>query len=53
MFADTFEAVVGCFGSRFGHDRAKNGSGIVFPIQAMNRLFDCVYAVVGLQTVLE
>ena len=53
MFADMFEAVVGCFGSCFGHDRAKNDSGIVFLAQAMNRLCDCVYVVVGLRTVLE
>ena len=26
---------------------------IVFPIQAMNRLCECMYAVVGLRTVLE
>ena len=38
--------------SRFGHDRAKNNAGIVFLVQAVNRLCDCVYAVVGLQTVL-
>ena len=41
------------FWSHFGHDRAKNGSGIVFPIQAVNHLFDYVYAVVGLRTMLE
>ena len=52
VFDDTFEAVVGCFGSHFGHNRAKNDSGIVFLAQAMNRLCDCVYAVVGLQTML-
>ena len=38
--------------SCFGHDRAKNDLGTVFPIQAVNRLCDCMYAVVGLQTVL-
>ena len=58
-----FPHVVGCvcftfwdccrlFWSRFGHDRAKNDSGIVFLAQAVNRLCDCVYAVVGLRTVL-
>ena len=46
-------AVVDCFGSRFGHDRAKNDSGIVFPIQAVNCLFDCMFVVVGLRIVLE
>ena len=40
------------FGSRFGHDRAKNDSGVVFLNQAVNRLCDYVYAVVGLRTVL-
>ena len=59
-----FPHVAGCVGftfwdccrlfwSRFGHDRAKNDSGVVFLAQAVNRLCDCVYAVVGLQTVLE
>ena len=52
MFVDTFEATVGCFGSRFGHNSAKNDSGIVSLTQAMNRLCDCTYAVVGLWTVL-
>ena len=41
------------FWSHFGHERAKNDSGIVFPVQAMNLLVDYVYAVVGLQTILE
>ena len=41
------------FWSCFGHDRAKNALGIVFPIQAVNCLFDCVYEVVGLRTMLE
>ena len=45
-------AVVDCFGSRFGHNRAKNESGFVFLAQAVNRLCDCVYAVVGLRTML-
>ena len=47
-----FGAIVDCFGSFFGHDRAKNDSGIVSLSQAMNRLCDCVYAVVGLKTML-
>ena len=38
--------------SRFGHDRAKNESGVVFLNQAVNHLCDCVYVVVGLRTVL-
>ena len=41
------------FWSCFGHDRAKNDSRVVFLAQAVNRLYDCVYAVVGLRTVLE
>ena len=41
-----------CFVSRFGHNRAKNDLGVVFLNQAVNRLCDFVYAVVGLQTVL-
>ena len=47
--------ILGCcrlLWSRFGHDRAKNDSGIVFLAQAVNRLCDCVYALVGLRTVL-
>ena len=40
-------------GIRFGHDRAENDSEIVFPTQAVNCLCDCMYAVVGLRTVLE
>ena len=40
------------FWSHFGHDRAKNNSGVVFLAQAVNRLCDCVYAVVGLRTML-
>ena len=47
-----FGTTVGCFGSRFGHDRDKNDSGVVFLNQVVNGLCDCVYAVVGLQTVL-
>ena len=39
--------------SHFGHDRAKNSARIVFPIQSVNCLFDCMYVVVGLRTVLE
>ena len=39
-------------GSHFGHDRAKNDSGVVFLNQAVSRLCDCVYAVVGLWNVL-
>ena len=38
--------------SHFVHDRAKNDSGVVFLAQAVNRLCDCVYAVVGLRIVL-
>ena len=47
-----FETVVGCFGGPFGHDRAKNDLGIFSLAQAVNRLCDYVYAVVGLQNVL-
>ena len=47
-----FGADVGCSVSRFGHDRAKNDSGVVFLNQAVNCLCDCVYAVVGLRTML-
>ena len=53
MLDDVFEATVGFFVSHFGHDRAKNDSGVVFLFQAMNRLCDCMYAVVGIQTVME
>ena len=35
------------FWSRFGHDRAKNNSRVVFLAQVVNRLCDCMYAVVG------
>ena len=52
LFTNMFEVAVGCFGSRFGHDRAKNDSGIVFLAQAVNRLCDCMYAMVGLWNVL-
>ena len=52
MFADMFWDCCKLLGSRFGHDRAKNNSGIVFLAQAVNCLCDYVYAVVGLQTVL-
>ena len=52
MFADTFWDCCRLFWSRFGHNRAKNDLGVVFLNQAVNRLCDCVYAVVGLQTVL-
>ena len=45
-------AVVDCFVSRFGHDRAKNDSGVVFLNQVVNRLCDCMFVVVGLQTML-
>ena len=34
--------------SHFGHDRAKNDSGIEFPSQSCELLVCCVYAVVGL-----
>ena len=47
-----FGVAVYCFGSHFGHDRAKNDLGVVFLNQAVNRLCDCVYAVVGLWTIL-
>ena len=40
------------FWSRFGHDRAKKDLGVFFLAQAVNRLCDCMYAVVGLQTML-
>ena len=46
-----FGTAVDCFGSRFGHDRAKNDLGVVFLAQAVNRLCDCMFAVVGLRTV--
>ena len=36
-------------GSRFGHDRAKNDSGVVFPVLAV---INCMRAMVGLRTVL-
>ena len=49
---DTFGDYCKLLGSRFGHDRAKNDSGIVFLAQAVSRLCDCVYAVAGLRTVL-
>ena len=45
-------AAIDCFVSHFGHDRAKNDSGVVFLNQAVNRLCDCMFTVVGLQTVL-
>ena len=47
---------VGCCGfllSRFGHDRAKNDSGIDFPCPSCELLVCCMYVVDGLQTVLE
>ena len=52
MFADTFWDCCKLLVSRFGNDRAKNDSIIVFLSQAMNRLCACVYAMVGLRTVL-
>ena len=52
MFSDTFWDCYRLVWSRFGHDRAKNDSGVVFLNQAVNGLCDCVYAVVGLQTLL-
>ena len=52
MFADTFWDYYKLLGSHFGHDRAKKDSRVFFLAQAMNRLCDCVYAVVGLRTVL-
>ena len=45
-------AAVDCFVSRFGHDRAKNDSRVVFLNQGVNRLCDCVYVVAGLWIVL-
>ena len=45
-------ATIDCFVSRFGHDRAKNDSGVVFLNQVVNSLCDDMFAVVGLQTVL-
>ena len=53
VFAVTFCGLLWIvLGSGFGHDRAKNDSGIVYLAQAVNRLCDCVYVVVGLRTVL-
>ena len=52
MFTDTFWDCCNSLGSHFGHDRAKNGLRVVFPAQVVNRLCDCVYAVVGLRTAL-
>ena len=52
MVADTFWDYCMLLGSRFGHDTAKNDPGIVFLPQAVNRLCDCMYAVVGLRTML-
>ena len=34
--------------NRFGHDRAKNDSGIEFPSQTYGLFVCCMYAVVGL-----
>ena len=45
-------AVINCFVSHFGHNRAKNDLGVVFLAQAVNLLCDCMYAVVGLWTML-
>ena len=47
-----FGTAVSYFWSHFGHDRAKNGSGVFFLAQAVNRLCECVYAVVGLRSML-
>ena len=52
MFIDTFWDYCNSLGSHFGHDRAKNDSRVVFLAQAMNRLCDCVYVVVGIRTML-
>ena len=52
MFVVTFGDCCNSFGSHFGHDRAKNDSGVFFLAEAVNRLCDCVYAVVGIQTLL-
>ena len=49
--ADTFWDCCKLIGSHFGHDRAKNDSGVVFLSQAINHLCDCVYAVVGIWTI--
>ena len=50
MFTDTFWDFCNSLGSHFGHDRAKNNLGGFFLAQAVNRLCDYVYAVVGLRT---
>ena len=52
MFTDTFWDYYKFLGSHFGHDRAKNDSGVIFLAQAVNRLCDDTYAVVGLRTML-
>ena len=45
-----FGAVVGCFGVVLATIGPRMAQELFFPIQAVNRLFDCVYAVVGLRT---
>ena len=55
-FVVVFFTFWGCcrlFWSRFGHDKAKNDSGIDFPYPSYESLVCCVYEVDGLRTMLE
>ena len=47
MFTDTFGDCCKLLGIHFGHDRAKNDSGVVFLAQDVNRLYDRLHVCNG------
>ena len=53
VFVVTFWATIGCYGVVLAMIGPRTTQELFSPIQDVNSLFGCVYAVVGFQTVLE
>ena len=53
VFVVMYWATVGCYGVVFAMIGPRMTQELFSPVQVVNSLFCCVYAVVGLRTVLE